>query len=399
MHRERDGSRSIRCVVMRGGTTRGVFFHAEDLPAETDARDRVLMAVIGGPDPRQVDGIGGADLLLSKVALVWPSDRAGVDVECRFGSITPGSKSIKYGANCGNLAAAVALFALQEGLVDPAAQRVRIRNPDSNAIMEARLVATDSPVNGRSTQLSGMPVTGSLVELAFLNPSGTAGESLLPTGNVVDDLETPDGRVISASIVDAGAQYVFLRADELGLDPAATSELVQNDRELMAVFEHLRGQAAVLTGLASSVAEAKTVTPSVPKLAFVGPPNDYRCEGRNVVVSGNDVHLLSRIISSQSFHKAYAVTGAIATASAAVVPGTVVHQLVHGRAHRFDGRLLIGHPTGIMECTVQWSLTDGEIVVERAGVMRTARRIMEGRSCLHTALRDPHRTRVGGPVA
>jgi 2-methylaconitate cis-trans-isomerase PrpF len=236
--------------------------------------------------------------------------------------------------------------------------------------------------DGRFAQMSGMPATGDCVELSFLDPAGTAGKGLLPTGNVIDLLEMPDGRTIEASIVDSGAQYVFVHAEDLGLTAVAKSDEVAGNATLMALFEHLRGQAAVLSGLASSASAAAVETPAVPKLAFVGPPADYLTEGHRLPVAADDVDLLSRIISSQSFHKAYAVTGAIATTSAAVIPGSVVNRLAGAKFDPAAGHLRIGHPTGIIECTVQWTRQAGAVVIERASVLRTARRIMEGSNFL-----------------
>jgi len=363
------GSKSIRCAVMRGGTSRGVFFHADDLPKDQESIDRIMMAVVGAPDPRQVDGLGGADLLLSKVAIVRPSKRAGTDIECRFGSIPPGSKTVKYGANCGNLSAAVALYAWQENLTS-GDEPLRIFNPDSNSAMEARLKSENFP----SSEMSGMPATGTLVELTFLDPAGTASDCLLPTGKAVDFLQLPEGRTIPASIIDSGALYVFVRAEDAGLPYAASSKDLQSHADTMNILEYLRGQAAVLVGLAKSPAEARLISGDIPKLAFVSPPSDYRTEGSDLPVSAKHIHLISRIISNQSFHKAYAVTGAIATASAAVVPGSVVYQLIDSERSPIQ----IGHPTGIMKCAVQWSIADDEVVISTASVLRTARRIAEG---------------------
>lgn len=382
MNQNHNGPRVVRCVVMRGGTTRGLFFRADALPTDPSVRDRVLMAVVGGPDPRQVDGIGGADLLLSKVAVVWPSKRSDADVECRFGSVPPGSETVNYGANCGNLTAAVALYSWQEGLAGRRRETLRIFNPDTNSVVEARLRSSDRSRQFRSGESSGMPMTGSLVELAFISPSATASDGLIPTGNAVDALEMPDGRRVPASIIDSGALYVFLRGSDLGLSTAANSGDVQNDAETMATLEHLRGQAAILCGLASDPAEAKVASAAVPKLAFVGPPIDYRTEGMGLPISADDVDLLARIISNHNFHKAYAVTGAVATASAAVVTGSVVNEIAAAGVDRAAGRLRIGHPTGIMDCTVRWSGSGNEVVIESAHVLRTARRIMEGENFL-----------------
>jgi 2-methylaconitate cis-trans-isomerase PrpF len=372
----RDGS--VRCVVMRGGTTRGVFFDARDLPSDAVRRDAILMAVIGGPDPRQVDGLGGADLLLSKVALVWPSRRPGTDVECQFGSITPGSTRIKYGANCGNLSSAVACFARQLGLVPPDAAQARLFNPDSGTAMVARWPAWEPTLREEMAATSGMPVSGDLVEVTFLSPAATATGRLLPTGRPVDCLAMPDGRTVSASIVDAGALYVFLRADEVGLADGATTDGLRQDADFAALCEYLRGQAAVLTGLVNDPAEALAKTPAVPKLSFVRPPADFRTEGRGLRMDGGGVDLIGRIVSSQAFHKAYAVTGAIATAAAAAVPGSVVSGVLPGGGTLRAGRLRIGHPTGLIECAIDACRSGDGITIRCASVLRTARRIMEG---------------------
>jgi 2-methylaconitate cis-trans-isomerase PrpF len=363
---------------MRGGTSRGVFFHAGDLPADPARRDAILMAVVGGPDPRQVDGLGGADLLLSKVALVWPSERADADVECCFGSITPGSTRVKYGANCGNLSSAVACFARQEGLVAPDADRVRLHNPDSGVTMEARWRSWDPPLRARLASMSGMPVSGELLELAFLSPSATATKQLLPTGRAVDCLVLPGGGRVQASIVDAGALYVFMRAEDVGLPEDASSDTLRGDTRLAGLCEDLRGQAAVLAGLVTDPADALSRTPAVPKLSFVRRAAPYRTEGRGLDVSAGDIDLIGRIVSSQSFHKAYAVTGAIATAAAAAVPGSVVAAVI-GEDGLADARpVRIGHPTGLIECALEVCRSGDEVAIERATVLRTARRIMEG---------------------
>jgi len=366
----------VRCVVMRGGATRGLFFHPGDLPSDPVERDRALMAAVGGPDPRQVDGIGGADLLLSKVALVWPSDQTDVDVECRFGSVTPGSGVIKYGANCGNLASAVACFAQDEGLVDPSRKVVRVYNTDSGTMMEARVGGSFDCLEARR---QGMPPTGKRVELTLLRPAGTAGGALLPTGRLREDLCLPDGRRVSASIVDAGAQYVFLLAADLGIDIAASGARWASDAERMNMLENLRGQAAVLAGLAASPVEALARTPAVPKLALMGPGVAHNREESGSPVAAADVDLVGRIVSSQCLHQGYAVTGAIATVSASLVRGSVVHALVGEAKSETERRLRIGHPSGVLECTVAYTRAEETLRVLHASVWRTARRIMEGR--------------------
>jgi 2-methylaconitate cis-trans-isomerase PrpF len=337
------------------------------------------MAAIGGPDPRQVDGLGGADLLLSKVAIVEPGRGGDADVECRFGSIPPGSESVKYGANCGNLSSAVALFSTDEGLADGAAERIGIRNTDSGTFMEARFLDLPRERIERLARFGGMPATGRAVELTFLDPVGTATAGLLPTGRTVDVLELPGGRRIEASIIDAGALYVFIRGSDLELPSAPSGDHGNLGPEAMDAFERLRGQAAVMAGLVRDVEEARRVSPAVPKLAFVGPPVDYRTAGSGLPVAAGDVDLVGRIISSQSVHKAYAVTGAIATAAAAVVPGSVANRVLGEGWEPAERPLRIGHPSGVIECRIEPEGTGSSLTIRRAGVFRTARRILDGR--------------------
>ena len=369
---------SVRCVVMRGGTTRGFFFQAKDLPRDPEARDRLLMAIVAGHDLRQVDGLGGADLLLSKVAVVWPSAHSDADVDCLFGSITPGDARIKYGANCGNLISAVALFAVEEGLCGTLDGAVRIYNPDSNTRVEASFL-DQAWLCDHADQigLAGMPATGIPLELAFIDPTGSIGGDLLPTGNAIDHLTAQSGKTVEASIVDSGALYVFVSSEELGLECATMPLEGQRRIDLLDEVEYLRAQAAVLTGCAATPAEASLTSAAVPKVALISSPTDYETD-RGRLIKATDVHLLARIISSQSLHRAYAVTGAIATISAGIVQGSVVNRVVGAIASAAPLALRIGHPGGIMEPRIDWRRFSGSVAVERAYVTRTARHIMSG---------------------
>jgi 2-methylaconitate cis-trans-isomerase PrpF len=203
---------------MRGGTSRGLFFHEKDLPADRALRDKVIMGAIGAPDPRQVDGLGGGDMLLSKVAIVARSPRADADVECEFANITPGKDRPTYGTNCGNLVGAVALFAFEEGLVkaDSEAPTVRVLNRNSDGLIEVRLAEVDEDSRA-SFRLAGMPETGARVDLAFIEPVGAVQCELIPTGNARDTIQLDNGQSVDISVVDAGALYVFVKAADLGL--------------------------------------------------------------------------------------------------------------------------------------------------------------------------------------
>lgn len=374
---------SLPCVVMRGGTTRGFFFRPEDLPRDPKVRDDLLLNIVAGHESRQADGLGGVDMLLSKVATVWPSKLPDVDVECSFGAITPGSSRIKYGSNCGNLVSAVALYTLQQGLCPDLQRTVRILNPDSNKRVDAQLMDKEAfHEQVKRMKSMGMALTGTPVDLAFIDPAGTIGLGLLPTGRAVNQLHLDTGVTIDASITDSGTVYVFISASDLGLDFATSPLNSQQQADLLHIVENLRGQAAVLCGLADSPEDARRTSPAVPKVALVSPPKDYSIENGSLSIKARNVDLLARIISSQNLHKAYAVTGAIATISAAVIPGSVVNKLVTERAGQSPFSLRIGHPSGIIEPRLDWHHSSDNVAVDRAYVIRTARRLMTGVSFL-----------------
>jgi len=202
----------VRCVVMRGGTSRGIFFHEKDLPGDEKQRDEVIMSAMGAPDPLQVDGLGGADSLLSKACIVSTSEKINADVECEFANIAPGKERPTWGTNCGNLIAAVALFAADEGLVYGRSESttVRIWNRNSDSLVVARVKEAGSETHD-SYSFAGMIDTGSCVHLNFLDPVGTVQDKLLPTGNARELVRLPSGAKVAISIVDAGAMYVKCR--------------------------------------------------------------------------------------------------------------------------------------------------------------------------------------------
>lgn len=383
MSRGLSGSAGVRCVAMRGGTTRGFFFRTEDLPSEPQERDRLLLSVIAGTDGHQEDAMGGSDLLLSKVVLVTRSARADCDVDVVFGAVTPGSARVKYGSNCGNLSAAVGLFAIEEGLAGDPAGPVRMFNPDSGSTVEARVLGPAPGDESGSSSATGTsdagPRTGALVELAFIRPTGTLGSGTLPTGRATDRIDI-DGLPVDVSVVDAAAVYVFVPSSAMGLERAAFPADRERRRALLRFADRVRRHVAVMIGVAPSIELADAVSPNVPKVAFVSP-----AEGT--------ADLTACIVSSQSLHRAYAVTGAIATSTACVIDDSVVARLVGPRA---PGRctVRIGHPGGVIEPSIDWRRSEGGLglVVEHAYVLRTARRLMTGE--IHAPLTTPIDTRL-----
>jgi len=369
----------IRCVVMRSGTSRGLFFHERDLPSETEYRDHAVMAAMGAPDPRQVDGLGGGDSLLSKACIVARSNAVDADVECEFANIAPGKQRPTWGTNCGNLVAAVAVFALDEGLVVSRGERptVRIRNRNSGSLIIAQVGSTAGGTS-QDDRFSGMTDTGFRVHLDFIDPVGTVRGQLLPSGNARDSIRMPNGSKVDISIVDAGAMYVFVAANSIGLTATETGAEMSSLQKKMDDLEYLRCAAAKLAGLVEDAQDATRLTPDIPKLAFLSKATDECIDASPDLIDVRSVDLVSRIVSSQRFHNAYAVTAAIATIVAASVRGSIVCEAIGIDIGDGIRRLRIGHPTGIMDCSVVIKEKSGCTEFSSVQFVRTARRIMEG---------------------
>jgi len=337
------------------------------------------MGAVGAPDPRQVDGLGGADMLLSKVAIVSGSMDADVDVECEFANIAPGKDRPTYGTNCGNLVSAVALFAIDEGFVSPQGKYspIRIKNRNSGDLIEAHIGPLASELKDDSV-FSGMSNTGVSVDLDFIEPVGTVLNTLLPTGSARETVILGDDCSVEISVVDAGAPYVFVRASDLDLTATETTDELQRNPEVAEALERIRSIVAHEIGLVELVADATLRSPDVPKLAFVGPSANHQCSNESASVDAAGIDLVSRIVSSQNYHAAYAVTGAIATAVAAAVPGSVVAEVICKDLPPGVNRIRIGHPSGVMTCRVENQGPAESPDIRCAGLTRTARRIMQG---------------------
>jgi len=339
------------------------------------------MGAVGAPDPRQVDGLGGADMLLSKVAIVERSTDHEIDIECEFANIAPGKSNPTYGTNCGNLLAGVALFAHDEGLLSQASNLspIRILNRNSGNLIEAHIGALAKSLQCEKA-VSGMPSSGVCVELDFIDPSGTVKNELLPTGSSRESFVLGDGRTVEVSVVDAGALYVFVRAKDFGLTGLESAEEFQTMPEAAIALEHLRSMVACSLGLVENVADATRLSPDVPKLAFVSSPEDYACANNGAVVRRSEIDLVSRIVSSQNFHQAYAVTAAIATSAAAAIPESVVQEMLVEELLSGIQTVRIGHPSGVLACRTECRFSDGsrQPKILRSSLMRTARRVMQG---------------------
>jgi 2-methylaconitate cis-trans-isomerase PrpF len=367
--------RSIRCVFMRGGTSRGAFFDVADLPSVEAVRDRVILSIYGSPDRRQVDGLGGADALTSKVILIARPTRAGVDIEYTFGQVGIDVPKIYWVGNCGNMLAGVAIYAVDEGFVSVTepTTRVRIFNTNTAKVIEATVpVRSGKAASVGDTAIAGVRRPGAPIRLDFLDLAGAVTGRLLPTGNARDVLQTSRGPV-ECSIVDAATPFVFVRAESLGMRGSELPSQIDADADLLDRAEALRSAAAVACGLVAPGSNATAASPSIPRLAVVSAAEDYATSNGDTVRAA-EVTFRARQFAMQRAHKTYAVTGAMCTAVAARIPGTVVEGLALGA----PDPIRIGHPAGVIEVLADIATVDGQIEVRRCGVVRTARRIMDG---------------------
>lgn len=374
----------IPAVFMRGGTSKGVFILAENLPADPVERDRILLRVIGSPDPygKQIDGMGGATSSTSKVVVVSRSQRADSDVDYLFGAVSVDRPVIDWSGNCGNLSAAVGPFAIHSGLVAvPPNGIATVRIWQANI---RRQILARVPMAGGQVQetghfmLDGVAFPAAEVFLSFMDPAGDAGGTdggaLFPTGLPQQELVVPDVGEMAATLIDAGNPTILIRAAELGLTGTEMPASVNADADLLARAEMIRAAGAVTMGLAKTCAEATANRPHTPKLMLLAEPAGYLAsDGRPVAAA--DIQLTARIFSMGQLHHAMTGTGAVALAAAAAIPGTLAHALMP--RHR-DGELVFGHPSGTLGVAAGVSQTDGNWRVDQVSMSRTARILMEG---------------------
>jgi len=392
-------SRRIAAVYMRGGTSKGVFFHVRDLPRSTRERDALLLRVVGSPDPygRHTDGMGGATSSTSKVVLIGPSARDDCDVDYLFGAVSIGEPLIDWSGNCGNLSAAVGPFAISEGLVAPVdgLTRVRIWQQNIGQRIDAFVPVRHGEVLEEGAFMEdGVPFSGAEIRLEFLEPEAgrepghaaqadahsEAGEAeadpvaLLPTGAPQDELPVPGLGRLRVTMITAGNPTVFVRADALGLNGRELPDDVNRKRKLLAQLEAIRAAAAVRMGLAESAAFASAHRPATPKVSWVARPAGYRTSA-GLEVSADRIDVLARIVSMGKLHHAFTGTGSIALAAAAALPGTVVNEV----ARTLPGvPTRIGHVSGVLAVGAEVSRGPGGWRFDKAVLSRSARRLMRG---------------------
>jgi probable AcnD-accessory protein PrpF len=379
----------IPATYMRGGTSKGVFFRLQDLPeaAQTPgpARDQLLLRVIGSPDPygKQVDGMGAATSSTSKAVIVAKSARPGHDVDYLFGQVSIDKPFVDWSGNCGNLSSAVGSFAINAGLLDP--ERVPQDGMATVRIWQANIgktIVAHVPVTGGEVQetgdfeLDGVTFPAAEVQLEFMDPAADeegAGGSMFPTGNLVDELEVAGLGSIQATMINAGIPTIFLNAKDLGYTGAELQEAINGDPRALALFETIRAHGALRMGLIKDLGEIAS-RQHTPKVAFVAPPLDYTSSSGKPVAAG-EIDLLVRALSMGKLHHAMMGTAAVAIATAAAVPGTLVNLAAGGGQ---PGAVRFGHPSGTLRVGAEAVEVNGEWRVTKAVMSRSARVLMEG---------------------
>jgi hypothetical protein len=369
--------RAVPCLFMRGGSSRGGFFLSDDLPADPQERAAVLLAAYGSPDLRQIDGIGGADSLTSKAAIVAPSTRPDADVEYSFVQVSIPAAQIGIGGNCGNMLAAVGPFAILRGLVRAVEPEtvIRIYTTNTGQVVTARIPVTDGvPAVEGDCRIPGVPATGARIGLDFGNCAGAFSGQLLPTGCARQEIEVA-GRRMQVSLVDAATPFVFVRAADVGAQGCESPAEIAANQELQQRLELVRGWAATVLGVAPKPEAAKTTSPNVPRVIMVSPPQDYALPEGGMVRAA-EMDFCVRQMAMQKPHKTLAVTGSVCTAVAAAITGSVVAECA---AARRSERLRLGHPSGVLQVAARVVCSsDGTPTILGAEIERTARLIMAG---------------------
>jgi 4-oxalomesaconate tautomerase len=347
---------SIPCMMMRGGTSKGAYFLAKDLPSDVAARDKILLAVMGSPDARQIDGMGGAHPLTSKVAIVSASDDPDCDVDFLFCQVVVDKAVVDTTPNCGNILAGVAPFALERGLVKVTGKetRVRVRTINTGTIAELLIETPDGRVNYEGgARIDGVPGTAAPIAIDFLDAEGSVCGALLPTGRARDVV---DG--VAVTLIDNGMPCVILRADAVGRTGYEPRDELDKDKELKARLERIRLAAGPLMNLGDVRDKV------VPKMILLAPAQ-------------NGGHVATRSFIPHECHSSIGVFAAVTVATACVLPDAPAHEV----AHLPDGRIKtmsVEHPTGEFSVRLEVGGTPQQPIVERAGLLRTARLLFDG---------------------
>ena len=380
----------VPATYIRGGTSKGVFFKLTDLPESAqvagEARDKLLMRIIGSPDPysKQIDGMGGATSSTSKTVILSKSTHPDHDVDYLFGQVSIDTAFVDWSGNCGNLSAAVGSFAISSGLVD--ATRIPENGTCTVRIWQANIgktIIAHVPITNGQVQetgdfeLDGVTFPAAEVQLEFLDPAdegeGDGGSAMFPTGNLVDDLEVPNIGTFKATLINAGIPTIFVNAADIGYTGTELQDAINNDTAALEKFETIRAYGAVKMGLIKDISEAAK-RQHTPKVAFVAPPTDY-VSSSGKAVKATDIDLLVRALSMGKLHHAMMGTAAVAIGTAAAVTGTLVNIAAGGGE---KSAVRFGHPSGTLRVGAEATLVNGQWTVTKAIMSRSARTLMSG---------------------
>ncbi len=366
----------VPSVLMRGGTSRGLILKDVDLPKDPYERDLVIAKIYGSSKNGQIDGIGGGTPLTSKVAIVGVTHKLGCDIFYTFGQVSTNNQKIDYNVTCGNMASAVGLFAVEEGLVElkEGSTKVRIFNTNTKRIMEVEIpVHNGHIVYDGDFSISGVSGTGSCIMVNFLDFGGALTGKLLPTGNVVDFIHLSKNNQIGVSIIDVGNVLVFIKASDLNLEGTELS-LEMNNSKIQQSIEDIRVKCGRLIGIYKENETVSPETHALPKMVIVAEPADYIDEtGQKILKSKIDI--IGRYIAMGTLHRAFAVSGAIGLGVACNIPGSIPNTLI---SKNISSKIIIGHPTGTILVNVEVESDGSSYRLIKGGIGRTARRIMEG---------------------
>ncbi|MFW1528292.1 2-methylaconitate cis-trans isomerase PrpF [Vibrio parahaemolyticus] len=375
----------VPATYMRGGTSKGVFFSLEDLPPEAQvagaARDKLLLRVIGSPDPyaKQIDGMGGATSSTSKTVIVSRSSQDDHDVDYLFGQVSIDKPFVDWSGNCGNLSSAIGPFAIHAGLIPqdriPENGIVTVRvwqvNISKTILVHVPIVNGFVQETGEF-ELDGVTFPAAEIQVDFVDPADGEG-SMFPTGNLVDDLVVPDVGTFNATFINAGIPTIFIDAESIGYQGTELQDQINNDDAALAMFESIRAHGALKMGLISELEEAQT-RQHTPKIAFVSKPKSYQSSSGKAV-NESEIDVLVRALSMGKLHHAMMGTAAVAIASATCVPGTLVNLAAGGGEKE---SVTFGHPSGTLKVGAQAKQTEQGWVVQKAIMSRSARILMEG---------------------
>jgi len=365
----------IPAVFMRGGSSKGVFFHARDLPADTGRRDEIFLRAIGSPDPygRQLNGIGGGVSSVSKAVVIGPTSHEDADLDYTFAQVAVGEPVVDYASNCGNLSSAVGPFAIDSGLLSGSgdSHEVMIHNTNSKKLIRATVPLEDGVARVEGDfEIPGVAGAGARIQLDFLDPGGTATGDLLPTGQPVDTLEVPGDGAFEASLVDSSVPCAFLDAARFGLTGAESVAELEADASLMERVEQVRRVAAVRMGLCET---PEAAAGSAPKIGLVARPTAYRTlAGHDVPAHGAD--LAARVWSMGQVHRVLPLTAAMCLAVACRIPGTLCNDLMTGG----DGDVRLANPSGVLPLDARVEIQGNAPRARQVTAYRTARTLMEG---------------------